>query len=508
MAKSSFDRREFLKFSALNASALAFSGCTSLDRFFMGDKRDLTGSVAILGAGAAGLAAAFELKKRKIPYRIFEASSRVGGRVQSISVFPGLGPVAELGAEFFSSDHQAVFDFAKEFNLSVTEIKNPANLQSHLFYFGKKTFRVKDIAPRLKTINAPFSRIISDLFHNQEADLNFENALEFERSTYYDSLSLRDLLESWSREVDPLVLQLIEIQAVNRFGVDAKDQSALHFLTTINAQGSSLLSGQATYRIKGGVSQVTDSLATRVAGVIADQIVKLNHPLVKISEKDHVFELTFNGPQGKDIVKASHVICTIPFSSLRAVSGIDDLQLSPLKKEAIRIQSYATHSKGVVGFAKPFWRETLGSVPGNLGNFTGDFISQKIWDSGRGQEGSQGLLTFQRGGSAGANAGTNASNEALKDLGLFYNEMPSSMRSVDLTMNWERKQWSRGSMAVFKPGQYMRFKGAAAIPEYGGQLWFAGEHASARYAGTLQGALESGIKAAQQIAEKLTTSQG
>jgi monoamine oxidase len=47
MAKSSLSRRKFLKYSALGSSALALGGCASLDRYFMGDLRDLNGEVVI-----------------------------------------------------------------------------------------------------------------------------------------------------------------------------------------------------------------------------------------------------------------------------------------------------------------------------------------------------------------------------------------------------------------------------------------------------------------------------
>lgn len=503
MAKSSFTRREFLKVSALNTSALALGGCSSLDRYFVGDKRDLRNEVVILGAGAAGLAAAFELKKRRIPFRVFEASSRVGGRVQSVTIFPEGGPVAELGAEFFEDTHAHVFSLAKELNLSVNEVKATPELESHLFSFNKKLYHVKDIAARLKSLQKPLRRVRSDLFHDQDVILSFENSLQYERANYFDSLSLKDLLDSWRGEVDPLILQLIEIQAVGRYGLDAKDQSSLHFLSTVDSEGSSLLAGRPLYRMEGGLSRLTQTMAARVAGVIPDQIVKMNCPLVKISDEQDLIALTFDCATGKETYRTRNIICTIPFSKLRAVDGVEQLKLSPRKKENIRAQSYGTHSKGVLGFTSPFWRHRHGAVPGQLGNYTGDFMSQKIWDSGRGQTGNQGLLTYQRGGGAGLNAGYASVSEVLKDLSIFQTDIQSIRTTTSSFVNWEQRKWARGSMAVFRPGQYTRFKGVASEPEYEGRFIFAGEHTSLRYAGTLQGALESGLQAASEIAVQI-----
>lgn len=505
MAKSSFTRRDFLKVSALSSSALALSGCTSLDRFFIGDKRDLRNEVVILGAGAAGLAAAFELKKNRIPFRIFEASSRVGGRVQSAAVFPEGGPVAELGAEFFESSHSHVFDLAKELNLPVKEIERTRGLEAHLFAFNKKVYQVGDLAKKLKTLVKPIRRIQHELFQDEDVFLSFENVLQYEKSSYFDSLSLRALLDLWQKDVDPLVLKLIEVQAVNRFGVNANDQSSLHFLSTLEGATSSLLGGQSIYRMEGGLSRLTQTLASRVAGVIPDQIMKLNCPLVKIVQEHDFFALTFDCEAGKETFRTRNIICTIPFTKLREVEGIGELKLSTLKKENIRLQDYATHSKGAIAFSNPFWRNRSKNVPANLGNFTGDFISQKIWDSGRGQEGEQGLLTYQRSGVSGLKAGVSAVGEALKDLKLFYGDLPPVTASAFTPfVNWEQRKWSRGSMAVFKPGQYMLYKGVAAVPEYEGRFLFAGEHTSLKYPGSLQGALESGLRAASDIAVHFT----
>ncbi|WP_291516730.1 FAD-dependent oxidoreductase [Bdellovibrio sp. ArHS] len=499
MAKSSFTRRDFLKVSALGTSALALGSCTSLDRYFMGDRRNFKNEVIILGAGAAGLAAAFELKKRKIPFRIFEASSRIGGRVQTVSVFPEGGPVAELGAEFFDITHSRVFELAKELNIPVNEIKASAGVEAHLFAFDKKVYSVKDLASRIKTLQGPFKRIRSELYRDQDVILTYRNAFQFERAAYYDSLSLAELLESWRSEVDPLILKLIEVQAESRFGVDAKDQSALHFLSTLDAEGSSLLTSRPVFRMEGGLSSLMQSLSARVAGVIPDYVVRMNSPLVEVLEDDGAFQLTFQTPEGKEVFTTRHVICTLPFSKLREVSGIQNLHFSQVKKESILTQAYATHAKGTLGFESAFWRQRRGSVPANLGNFTGNFLTEKIWDSGRAQKGSQGLLTFQRSGTSGLQAGAQAGAEALTDLDIFYNGLPAVQPGTAEVANWQQRKWAMGSMAVFKPGQYMRYKGAAGEAEYGGRFQFAGEHTSIRFAGTLHGALESGIKAAMEI---------
>lgn len=499
MAKRSLNRREFLKVSALGASSLALNSCASVDRFFMGDTRDLKNEVIIVGGGAAGLAAAYELKKNKIPFRLFEGSSRLGGRVQSVKVFPEGDLTAELGAEFIDVSHADVLSLAKELNLPLQELKTQGGLETHLFSFSGKIYRVKDLAEKMRGLQAPLRRLRKDLFRDQDVILSYRNSLQYERSAYYDSLSLRDLLDSWKNEIDPLLLKLIEAQAVNQFGVDAPEQSALHFISTLDAEGSSLLSGRTVYRMPSGLSELTQILASRISGVIPDYIVKMNYSLTEIMGNKGEFTLGFAGPRGKEVYTTRNVICTLPFTRLRSIKGLAELEFSSLKKELINAQSYATHSKGICAFANPFWRNRQGNTVANLGNFTGDFLSQKIWDSGRGQEGTQGLLTFQRAGQSGAQAGAAAQSEAMKDLGLFYTNVPNLLEENSYLVNWSKKPGTLGSMAVFRPGQYMRYKGVAGEAEYDGRFIFAGEHTSLRFAGTLQGAIESGLKAASSV---------
>lgn len=503
MAKSSLTRRQFLRVSAMGTTAAALSSCASLDRYFMGDTGNLQNEVVILGAGAAGLAAAYELKKRKIPFRVFEASSRVGGRVQSVNVSANNNLIAELGAEFFAQEHLQVHRFAKELNLSTQEVVASAGFEPHFFRFADKNYRVKDILPLLRQLQKPFQRVRSDLYRDQKVALTYKEALSFERSKYYDSLSLKDLLASWENEVDPTVLKLIEVQAVARFGVDASEQSSLHFLETLDEQGSSLLRTGSQFRLDGGLTKLMQALGSRVVGVLPDHFVKMNHALVEISEKGQIFELTFSTPTGVKRFSAKNVICTIPFSKLKNVKGLERMQFSSAKMENILSQNYASHSKGAVVFPNPFWRQKKGKMSANLGNFTGDFVAQKLWDSGRSQATDQGLMTFQCGGSSGRSANADFGNVIFKDLNHFYEVLPTGGSLVALT-NWTQKKWAEGSMAYFKPGQFMKFKGVAREPEYSGHFLFAGEHTSIEFPGTLQGALESGVEAASEIEFVLT----
>ncbi len=66
---------------------------------------------------------------------------------------------------------------------------------------------------------------------------------------------------------------------------------------------------------------------------------------------------------------------------------------------------------------------------------------------------------------------------------------------------WQHDHWTGGSYAAFRPGQVTRFWGLLQQPVAG--IVFAGEHTSTRAQGYLEGAVESGERAARQVRARL-----
>jgi NAD(P)-binding Rossmann-like domain len=135
------NRRQFIKnisvYSSLSTAALGLSfftigamqGCSTMDEFLITDPSDLSEHVVIIGAGISGLYAAYQLKKRKIPYRIFEASHRFGGQISS-------DQGVEFGAfEFLNSDKN-LLALVKDLNLKTEKIDS----KSWVFKNGTSEF--------------------------------------------------------------------------------------------------------------------------------------------------------------------------------------------------------------------------------------------------------------------------------------------------------------------------------------------------------------------------------
>src|SRR4051812_26199052 len=92
--------------------------------------------VIVLGAGLAGLSAAYELDARGHDVTVLEAQVRPGGRVHTLRGFAD-GLHAEAGAMDFSDGYRNFKRYLKIFNLSVVSPQNP-RLATILYARGRR----------------------------------------------------------------------------------------------------------------------------------------------------------------------------------------------------------------------------------------------------------------------------------------------------------------------------------------------------------------------------------
>jgi len=123
----------------------------------------------------------------------------------------------------------------------------------------------------------------------------------------------------------------------------------------------------------------------------------------------------------------------------------------------------------------------------------------------RAQPGGAGILVDYTGGNIGASFGTGTATErAQKFLQQIEPVLPgiSSYWNGRATIDfWTTYPWTKGSYSYWKVGQYTKFAGAERQQE--GACHFAGEHTSIDSQGYLNGAVESGERAAGEIVAAL-----
>ncbi|MGE3320253.1 MAG: flavin monoamine oxidase family protein, partial [Candidatus Berkiella sp.] len=118
----------------------------------------------VIGAGLAGLTTAYRLQQHAIDVEIYEARSRVGGRVHTVLVknFDGKFSHAELGAQNISDGGEALnlLGLIKELQLPLTEDDLPFN---GLFYDGEHFHERNQLIADINSANPNVQDIIKKL---------------------------------------------------------------------------------------------------------------------------------------------------------------------------------------------------------------------------------------------------------------------------------------------------------------------------------------------------------
>lgn len=492
-------RREFLKISGMLALPMAVglpmkSPLVSLATV----PRASDDSVLILGGGAAGLAAAYTLKKAGIAFRVLEASSRVGGRIFTKSNFNSAGQFAELGAEYVDSGHDALIGLAREVGLEIqdTSLDGP-HLQSEVFYFDGSIRYHRDLVAAA----VPFVAAVKAAKEEIGPQFNYRNPTP--KGIEWDHVTLAEFLNSLRGRVEDWFLNVAAVGYTLEMGREADEQSVLNLFwqvdDSVHDDDFELFGpSDETRRVKGGNSRLPERLA-EILNQQSDALV-MNTRVLAMSRRGSDIVVTADCDGQTVEYKATQVICALPLSALKQVDGLKQVGFSDAKLDCIQNMRYGQNSKIMMDFSSRVWRQKNGGVKPSTGWLMGDFASQNFWETSRGQAGSRGILTNFLGGRAGMNAKPDQIHStALPDLARVFPSLPSHYQNVGVAMNWNYMPLAQGSYICVSAGQYSRFFGAQSEPELNGQVLFAGEHTSVESMGYMNGAYETGIKAAQTV---------
>jgi monoamine oxidase len=266
------------------------------------------------------------------------------------------------------------------------------------------------------------------------------------------------------------------------------------YLLGYSGQGNLRIFGPSNekYHVRGGNDQLAAGLAARLSGQITlgSQLVALKPGA---AAGTWVVSLT-QGSVTKDVT-ADRVVLALPFSTLRSVD-LKKAGFPTRKTNAINELGMGTNSKLHVQFSSRHWNSL-----GSNGETYADTGYQNTWEVTRGQAGATGILVDYTGGNIGASFGSGTpSSRASQFLGQIEPVLPgiSSRWNGRATVDyWQGNPLTKGSYSYWKVGQYTRFSGAEK--QRSNNCHFAGEHTSQDFQGYLNGAVESGLRAAGEI---------
>lgn len=501
-----YTRRDVLRLGAAGAGALAASSLLKYSHAQALEIKPLTSDIriGIVGAGLAGLTAAYRLFQLGIQPDVFEAANRTGGRVMTRRGFNADGMFCEMGGELVDSGHADLKNLCAELGLALQPLKeNQAG--EELYYFSGQFLRKKDLIGEGGQGGA-FSALAAKIAEDR---LSLENDGNWtDRAHELDRTSLNDYLQQCASLAPGWVMSLLDVAYTVEYGLPTSEQSALNLLQLISTdtRDDFSLYGESdeAWRVEGGSSKLVEGLLAAVNGH-AD--IKRGHKLIALAKNSRGAILCrFDAGRGKPLEREyDRVILTLPFTMLRQVEGLDALGLSPLKLQAIRELGYGANGKVIFGFTEASWKKRGPEGLASNGEFFTDLSSQCTWDCSRGQKGESGILVNYLGGKQGEAPPAERVAAAREDLPRLIPDFENTEDKRRMVYYfWNKHPYSLGSYSCPKPGQVTTLVPACATPELDGALLFAGEHTSADFGGYMNGAIESANRAAREVAESIT----
>jgi monoamine oxidase len=443
-------------------------------------------SVAIIGAGIAGLHCAYRLQQAdpELYVRVFEASDRIGGRVFTArDMFPD-GQVAELGGELIDSNHRFMHALAQEFELTLDDRMPPEGYAVDTWFALGKVVPESTIVDQFRAVAPSIAEAMADA---DEDDSNFERL---------DQTTLADFLDEHVPPARYAELHALLTAAYRgEFGLECEQQSALNLVYLIDADTPEpfRIFGESDerYHVHGGNDLITIGLAKALG-----ESVQLGQRLVAAQSLPGRYRITLQGKDGTHELDFGHLVFALPFSVLRDVD-LSKLALSEDKRAMIADLGYGTNAKIMGAFRARVW-STQHQASGSI---TSDLPLQQAWDTSIGQDGETGILTNFLGGERGLASKTGSAEERfveiLADLEQVFPGVEAAyIADSAVRMHWPSHKYTLGSYTCYRPGQwsYWTLEGMRE-----GRVHFCGEHTSPEFQGWMEGGAETGGRVAKEI---------
>jgi monoamine oxidase len=417
-------------------------------------------AAVVVGAGFAGLAAALRLAEQGLRVTVLEARDRVGGRVRSITL--SNGAVAEMGAEWIEPEEAAVRDLAAQVGVELL----PAGI----------AYRRREAAGLLAA-----SR------HEQDAALAiFAAARSALPDEVVGSMSLGGFIDGLHLNTAQRATLRARLQGT--FGADLSGVA----LWAADGYGGAHAGAASDLRAEGGNQRIAEAAAARLPAVRRRHTVK---QIDYSGEGGTPVIVRGEAPSGPFSVEAEAAVVAVPaplvadidFSPVlpaKVRTALRELPMGVAAKLAVPVEP-APSPRAIQEVDTPFW---CWAAAGEWGAFR------------------PALTSFAGSAAAMAALGVGSGDpEPWLDLMMALNA--DVRRAGDPVMvAWESDPLARGCYAAFDNRSFER-RDLFRRPVGGGRIAFAGEHTAAAV-GTMNGAVETGRRAAAEVLAMLGRAAG
>src|SRR5215210_1407401 len=440
--------------------------------------------VVIVGAGLAGLTAARELEGAGAAVLVIEAQDRVGGRTMAGRV---AGTTVELGGQWIGSGQRRISALARDLGVETF----PTHLPGHTVFCegGRRSEYEEDgeisfsDPAALREVEDTFGAL-GELARGVPADAPWraKNAAELDGQTL-ETWKLRHAQSSGARFYFDLAVESL-------YACEPRDISLLGVLADIASSGSfeglfEIEASAEEYRFAGGAQEISVRLAEELEGRVV-----LGSPVRRIvQERDAVLV-----ESARDPVRAEAVIVTVPPALRGRIEYVP--ALGPMHDGLSQRMPMGAVIKCHAVYETPFWREA-----GLHGRTESDTGPCRITCDNSFPAEDAGVLTGFILGSDAREWGRREKGEreraVLACFARYFGEKALDPLGYTET-DWGAEVYSRGGYAgVPTPGVLLDH--GPALQEPVGRIYWAGAETSPEWSGYMEGAVESGERAAQEV---------
>lgn len=501
---SSLTRRAFLQRAAL--SLPAFSALSSLS--FAAEPPPQPGppisqlpppptagrkKVIVVGAGLAGLTAAYELVNWGHDVTVLEAQTRPGGRVLTLRSPFADGLFAEAGAIDFTPSARNLRHYVKLFNLTTTTPR-PLNLKTPFHLRGGRYLDGAGLKPEWPYRLTPEEKSLELMEFYQKYIGHAADSLgdptdatwDIQRFKHLDQLTFADYMKSQGASDEGVEF----FSHMVNLGYGWRTGAALHRLASDFALFNR--GGQRNLFLDGG----SDMLPRAFARFLRDQIF-YGAPLTRVVQENGKVRAVFRQDGAEQTIEGDYLICAAPCPALRKVEFTPALPAA--KRQILDQLTYAPVTRIFLQTRKRFWIEA-----GETGNGVTDLPIKLVTEQPIARPadlGPRGILEAHIRGEDAVPVGALDLDRQIAFAAEHLEKLhPGFGRHLEggTSYSWHTDPWAGGGYPWWKPGQLTTWMPELARPE--GRVYFAGEHTS-HLGRTMEGAVLSGNRAAREVQE-------
>jgi monoamine oxidase len=488
-SRSGITRRDLMKRAALTLPALA-----AFPRLTFAEPPPEPGGpkkkVIVVGAGFAGLAAAWELVQLGHDVTVLEAQTRPGGRVYTLRSPFSDGLYAEAGAISYSESCRHMVRYVKGFGLTGTPLGPRGNPVYHLhgrrlsWKPGEKPEWPYDLSPGEQ--GQSLAQLIVKYFSVVEkiGDPG-DPAWRPDAFKDWDQVTLAGWLKGQGASAAAVELLGNGVW----WGHGWSEVSALHRI--VSDVGLFLMSARV-YTIEGG----TDLLAQAFAKALRERIW-YGAPVTEIEQTADGVRVACEQRGVRHAFTADRAVCAVPVPTLRRIRFTPGLP--PAKRQIVDSLEHSPVTRVFLQSRRRFWADR-GEAGGAATDLPIDLVSEHPFVRGK-DAGPRGILEcHMRGAQAQAAGVLDEEGRFAFTLGELEKVHPGFRDHFEggASYAWHDDPWAGGGYAWWKPGQMTAWVPELARAET--RIHFAGDHTS-WLSRTMEGALESGNRAAREVHE-------